>query len=829
MFLSHCQPDKKLTDHLREVYLFSQQMLKQVPLADDERETLEIVNKVIALSHDFGKYLSYFQTYLRTGEKSNNLYQHSFISALFAAHLLRDAGRWGLRASWSEFAPAVAYFIVLHHHGNLRDFSLDVTKSLNIRNQNVQESLYLRIQLLEKQIGDIKNQLAEVVDDLSPLWNQVSIPLSLEEELKDFVEKYIDVFDLLHRQYYFISKQRKPKITKKLYYIVLLLYSALIDADKLSAANIQKRPRLCVPEKLVDAYREQRFNVHETEGTDGWRNRMYQVVMQRLEKLEYERPEQRIFTLTAPTGAGKTLLALSVALKWRSRTEKRDGYAPKIIYALPFTSVIDQNDQVIREVFQQLPDYPANEHRYVIKHHHLSTIQYRQENEELPLRQALLLTEDWEAEIIVTTFVQLFQTLIGYENRALKKFHQIAGSIVILDEVQNIPVEYWALVQKVLRDMAHLYSCKILLLTATQPLIFPPEETVELLEGENVKPIDFFKEKTRVELQWLRNENDFFTSEEWARFFQNRFEDGKNYLAIFNTIKTSIEVYEKVKTWLKKCGYHVFYLSTNIIPKERKGRIEDIKQSIKNQQKVAVISTQVVEAGVDLDFDVVYRDIGPIDAIIQAAGRCNRNGTRKRLGKVWITPIVRNAKLESQYVYGPIHTKIARDILPEEPITEDEFYQLIQKYFERVKESKSSAVSEGIIQAMEILKFDEKGKVSSRKQPEYVSDFQFIADSNQAVDVFIEADKEAREIWELYNQKVILEKDFKKRFDNYLSLKKDLRQYVISVPIKIAKNLNRDFYEKTKMLYVSKDVLNQYYNEEFGFIRSSEMVDAWIM
>src|SRR5690606_32859646 len=150
-----------------------------------------------------------------------------------------------------------------------------------------------------------------------------------------------------------------------------------------------------------------------------------------------------------------------------------------------------------------------------------------------PLRQALLLTENWESEIIVTTFVQLFHTLIGYQNRSLKKYHQIAGSIIILDEIQNIPVEYWPLTRTVLSHIANLFSCKILLLTATQPLIFSENETMELLEGKDIKAQDFFLEQNRIELQRILDK-EFYSADEWVDLFKQRFKSGKSYLAIFN-------------------------------------------------------------------------------------------------------------------------------------------------------------------------------------------------------------------------------------------------------------------------------------------------------
>jgi CRISPR-associated endonuclease/helicase Cas3 len=827
MYLSHNNPEKKLTVHLEEVYEYSQDMLKHVPLSDENRNVLEYISKIVAVTHDFGKYLSYFQDYLQTGETNGDLHHHSFISAVFAAHLLRHATN--LNASWSEFAPLLGYFVIMHHHGNLRDIALDVTKSSHIVEKTVQNSLHYRVITLKRQIEDMKKHASSIIDDLSSLWHELSIPLSLSDEFHRFLQDYEKAFDDVYRQYYLISKRRKQELTKELYYYALILYSVLINTDKLSAANIERKPRVYIPAHLVDQYREENFNVEVTEGTNGWRNRMYNVVMERIDSLSKTKPEQRLFTLTAPTGAGKTLLSLSVALKWREQTERQCGYSPKIIYALPFTSVIDQNEKVIRELLSQLDDFHANEQRYLVKHHHLSTFQYKTENEELPLRKALLLTESWEAELIVTTFVQLFHTLIGYENRALKKFHQIAGSIIILDEIQNVPIEYWPLLRSVLYKMAELFSCKILLLTATQPLIFPEGETVELLESEIVKPIDFFKEMERVELHWLGGEKGAYSPAEWIELFQSRFEDGKNYLAILNTIKTSIEIYEGIKEWLKERGYEVIYLSTNIVPRERKRRIAQIKQLLREKNKVVVISTQVVEAGVDVDFDVVYRDLGPIDSIVQAAGRCNRNGKLHELGKVYVTPIERDGKLESEYVYGTIHTNFAKKVLPKTAVSEHQFFDIITKYFTDVRGNKAFTASEGIIKAIEELKFDAKDKRGSKNEPEYVSEFRLIEDAYQAVDVFVEVDDQAMDIWQQYIEKVIEEKDLEARFENYLRLKRDVRQYVISAPIKLVKNLDRDLYEKTRMLYLSNDILNQYYNSEYGLIRTSEMVDAWIM
>lgn len=155
MYLSHTKPDKRLVVHLREVYEYLKTLLEYVPLSREDYETVQYIGKIVAVTHDFGKYLSYFQTYLRTKETEGDLHHHSFISAVFAAHLLCRSK--SLPASWSEFAPLLGYFAVMHHHGNLRDIALDVTDSNDIYEDDVQRSLYDRVRTLKIQLEDIKS------------------------------------------------------------------------------------------------------------------------------------------------------------------------------------------------------------------------------------------------------------------------------------------------------------------------------------------------------------------------------------------------------------------------------------------------------------------------------------------------------------------------------------------------------------------------------------------------------------------------------------------------------------------------------------------------
>lgn len=827
MFFSHYDKEtgykKVLKDHLIEVLENTRAILKDVPIKSEYEANIKKMCEIAAVTHDFGKYTSFFQKYLHTGEKSD-LKQHSFISALFGAYLL-----FSIKEEWGPnfpYAELILYEAILHHHGNLKLISDDVVpKRIILRGDP--HSLANRINILTEQIKDMRECLPDIAQDLIPVLTKIQI--GNKAIIEGFFEHWLDTMDLVYKQYFQFKRMRNKEQIEDIYYYLLLIYSVLLNADKYSAANISIYPRPQIPSTLVDDYRIKNFDISIREGTNGWRNRMYDTVMGKIESLKEQLDNQHIFTLTAPTGAGKTLLSLSVACKWRDWIKHSKGYTPRIIYALPFTSIIDQNELQVQKLLEQLSDFKENRHRYLVKHHHLANVEYIKEDEELPIQQSLLLIENWEAEIVVTTFIQLFYTLIGYKNRALKKFHQIAGSIVILDEIQNIPVEYWPLIRKVLGKMSEIFSCKFILLTATQPLIFNKEETIELLDDENIKNVEFFKEMERVSLSYFVPESKSqYEIDEWAEMFRNNFEDGKSYLAIFNTIQTSLVIFKELKQDLEEFDYEVFYLSTNIIPLERKKRIEKIKELLEKRKKVAVISTQVVEAGVDLDFDIIYRDLGPVDSIVQAAGRCNRHGFLNKVGKlgeIRVTPIARNGVLESKMIYKGIHTNVAKQVLPTEMVSEHQFINLIEKYYQILKDRKSTDMSDEILDAMDRLRFSANIKTTES----LVSDFCLIPDNPLMVDIFVEIDELAEKVWKEYLNTVVFENDFKKRFESNIKLKSDLRQYMISAPIKIVKNLWNEEAERTGIVRISKDIIDQYYSEDSGLIRSIEDGKVWML
>ncbi len=805
-FFSHIQMDNKkivykklLRDHMLEV-------AKNIKLNTQTIFKDEIWSKVgfiVGATHDFGKYTTYFQDYLITGKSKSNLHWHSFVSAVFGAYITIIHTKVTDNPLY-DYLPLIAYFAILHHHGNLSSFDNDVVEMQKLSSYNfelVDSRMREKLQLMEPQLENILIHRETIEAEYQDILGNIN--------LLDFKGNWISVLKELHRQKYKLQKENED-IKLKLNTFFLFIYSSLIDNDKRDAAEVRKIKRKHIPEDIVDYYRKEEFNIYETRGIDGVRNDIYQKVSKKISEISLD---NHVFTLTAPTGTGKTITAFSAAVKLRERLKLYYDEEPRIIYALPFTSIIDQNFSVIEKILENIPDFQSDKNAYIIKHHHLSEVGYQVENETRPLDESMLLVESWDSEIVVTTFIQLFYTIIGYKNRFLKKYHNIANSIILLDEVQNIPMEYWPLVNIMLQNLAKELNCYIILLTATKPFIFNESEAIELLENNQ----EYFDKFNRVVIKPHLEE---IGVEQLAQKFCEVYNQENSYLIVLNTINSSVEFYNYIISKVKSKGNKIFYLSTNIIPKERIKRITDIKNCLENHEKIVVVSTQVVEAGVDIDLDVVLRDLGPIDSIIQVAGRCNRGWDANKCGKVYVFNLKDDIHYSSK-IYGSISCKASANLLEKNILQEREFYHLIADYFDSVKLMRGiqqeSDESQKILNALYDFRFcDDLGMYDS------VSDFKLIQDNNY-VDVFVQVDKDAIGIWNRFDKEILHEKNFKKRQENYLKLKKEFKSYVVSVPEKFANEFVRPS-KNSSIFLLPYGNLKDYYDKNTGFNRNLETI-----
>ncbi len=791
------------------------------------REELVAAALVAGLSHDFGKYTSYFQDYLRTGRGGSEK-QHAFLSALWAAHLARSIG---LPAE----QQLVLFLAVARHHQHLADPGeyLVAPRALAGDWEELSRSTQEQLRVAAAQVADLEGRGASVAASLrvaarrtARLLAREGLPAPgwLQGDWEGLLAGFLgggwkESLGALYSAWRRWRRQLGParpgehQFDLKDYFSAVAVFSALIDADKIHAARVEEPGRIPVSGDAVERFRAARFGGPRT-GLEALREDLYREVLASVQSAPLG---QRLFTLTAPTGAGKTLAGLAAAFCLRERLAAERGFPPRLIYALPFTSIVDQTYAVAEEVLRAaLPGagefLPTS---LLLKHHHLADLVYRRPGQEAeaPLEEALLLTESWQSEVIVTTFVQLFHTLIGCENRMLKKFHRLAGAVVILDEVQNIPVEYWPLVEECLRQAAANLDLHLILMTATRPEWFRPGEALELA-GDPEAVRSRFAALNRVR---LKVDTAPRTVEEAAAAFLEDYRPGLSYLVVLNTIKSSVAFYELLRAAWGGRGPKLIYLSTNIVPAERERRLAEIRRCLAAGEKPVVVSTQVVEAGVDLDFDVVWRDLGPVDAVVQVAGRCNRHFRREQ-GEARLVHLVEEragGRSLADYVYGKIHTWAARCVFEgRKEVSEPEFFSLVGDYFRTVRAAKSAEKSTRILEAMASLRFATRETAEGEQS---VKDFALIEEFPKYVDVFVCLDEAAEEIWRRYQESVARERDLSRRRAAFLELKRDFRRYLLSVP---GKELVHRLQGEARPLVIPSYLLEEFYDRETGFRRA---------
>jgi len=810
MIYSH--PDKLLIEHLNNVYKLGKEIFARKKLNFDNQEEIENALSIILLAHDFGKATSYFQQKLKENSKNNveankqiefdqELSKHSHISALlayqFAEQILEDK-----TLVW------IVFITVYRHHSNLKDLDIMLT---------FDDSDWPK---LEKQFKALDfSELDKITSEISNF---------------DFKPSSIN-FDNLKNNFTnwkFRKRLRNFKNNSNKdfdYYLIFnLLFSILIFADKAEAIfyskgySFEDLKKIVLNRKklfgnLVDKYRELKGWNQADNKINKKRNEIYDEVVNQIENLNIE--NERILSVNVPTGAGKTLAAFSAALKLRNRISQDF----RIIYALPFTSIIDQNYDVFLDVLNH--STIKADSTAIIKHHYLNAKEYyfneeEKESQKLDYDIARHLIESWQSEIVVTTFVQLLHSIFSNRNRSLIKFNNISNSIIILDEVQNIPHKYWKLIKEFLSDMAEKLNCYFIFLTATMPLIY--NEKKKEIKELAVNKEDHFNFFDRINLDTSMFKQPL-AIEQFKDFIEEeliKYND-KSFLIILNTIKTSIDIYNYIEELISEevIDGDLIYLSTNIIPKERQIRINEIGK----QKRQIIVSTQMVEAGVDIDLDRVYRDFAPLDSINQSCGRCNRNFDPENKGTVKLIRLINenhNNKEYASYIYDNFLLKITSDIIAELPeiIGEKYFFEMNQKYFNKIDQLKSNDNSEALISKIKNLKY-EKSFLKDEKE----EIFRLIADDYNTVNLFMAVDEDSQEIWEDYKEISALESNNIEEFMNkkakFENIKKEFLSYVITIPKFTAEKHLEDEQLKNNFNYISPFQVEDVYNLSTGFKR----------
>lgn len=800
------RPGQLLIDHLSHTAeMCSQVRKKRLSLGNAANEILGDAASLMGFAHDLGKATRYFQDYLREKDekkrralKNQDETHHSLLSSLFTYRIVSDHL---VRKKLSDhsvygYLPLLSFLAVKRHHGNLGNLFDEILSLGDSSNP---------LTVIKRQLDSIDPS------DFNPILNaspEVGFDLAeFREEAEELALKRIKGGE----------KKRWRTFCKNpsldLYLLFQLLYSCLLDADKrdaigMGAGSLGGACRPLLAPDLVDRYRAQKFaDKLETHRMDPLRNRIYDEVTGAVGGLDLQ---NRVYSINVPTGTGKTLTALSFALKLRARILESEAYAPRIIYCLPFLSIIDQNFSVFEDLFR-LVEQRRPESNVLLKHHHLAEIAFRfAEDEVAPPDESLFLIEGWESEIVVTTFMQLFHTLVSNKNRMLRKFSAMVNAIIILDEVQTIPYKYWHLVRMLLLRFASMFNTRFVFMTATQPLIFPREEILELVSPHTKAAC--FEALDRI--TFINRSNETLTLDEFKTLLRGDLaaHPRASFLIVLNTIDCSIAVFEDIRDYVKEEDLNdveLYYLSTNIIPKHRLKRIRAIKKS--GRRKV-IVSTQLVEAGVDIDVDRVYRDFAPLDSVNQVAGRCNRNFTPGRRGVVTLFTLKNNREFH-KYIYGQGDLTISKtkDVLGNKTeLSEREFLNLGLEYFEKLRDSKSDDASERTLTLLSELSF-----YNACEDRENNARFRLIESEYPTRDLFIEFDEEAVQVWKLYEKLCRLDDPIERR-RQMNQIKKDLYSYVISVPITKAPGRAVAGWE---IVYVNREQVESCYDRQTGFIR----------
>ena len=382
-----------------------------------------------------------------------------------------------------------------------------------------------------------------------------------------------------------------------------MVFLCLVDADFLDTEKFMRDGKInrggfsevVLLKKILDEYIEKNFlnekNIRYSEPINKRRREILKECISNGDKFT-----EKLLSLTVPTGGGKTISSMAFALHNAVKNGRK-----RIIYVIPYMSIIEQTAKIFADIFGV-----GN----VIEHY--SGAEYDDtDSEEENIKR--LATENWDAPIIVTTNVQFFESLFSNRTSKCRKLHNIANSVIIFDEAQMIPTEYLKPCAAAINELTKHYNCTAVLCTATQPSM------ENLFEGQQMKEIcsnveenyNFFR---RSGIKVLKEK---LTADELV----DRLKEKRQVLCVVNKKKTAEKIFENLKD-----AENIFYLSTNLCPVHRTEILAQIKKCLEENQVCRVVSTSLVEAGVDLDFPCVYREIAGLDSIIQAAGRCNREG-----------------------------------------------------------------------------------------------------------------------------------------------------------------------------------------------------------
>ncbi len=563
---------------------------------------------LIGIIHDLGKATEEFQEYLKfkagiidkmSFDLKGSTLDHSTAGAqVLSEKFLKDDGRPTLTSD-------ILAIVSASHHGFMDALAPDGSNIFD-RRLGKGESEARK----DKALRALPTDILEKINHLGSS--------GIEKELENFLNRALRA-DFRKTEGYFTIGL-----------MVRYLLSCLIDADRIDAADFDNKDNAgtrshgkyvewsLLTEKLEKYLKKFKIK-HEIDH-----------LRRRVSDNSYELASQKqgLFRLSVPTGTGKTLASLRFALHHAQKHS-----LDRILYVIPYTSIIDQNANSIREAL----GIDASDYGIVLEHHSNLTIT-KDENKINEISddetQYRLLAENWDSPIVLTTMVQFLDTIYSCGTNNCRRFHQLANSVIIFDEIQTLSVNHIHLFNLALKFLLNACGTSILLCTATQPLLHKVKPVPRALPFDPKTEIKISQKQRKETLKRVEIINrvrpEGWNYQEIADLALGEHSKGKSVLVIVNTKRDALNIFKSLDIGR---DYH---LSTNMCPAHRCQKLKEITEKLDQKQAFILVSTQLIEAGVDVDFDIVIRSLAGLDSIAQAAGRCNRHGSKPYKGQVFL-------------------------------------------------------------------------------------------------------------------------------------------------------------------------------------------------
>ena len=635
---------------------------------------LDQAGELLGLMHDFGKYSQDFQEYIKSVTGINpdaddyvlpngKKIDHSTAGAQW---VYRELRKFGAAQGIGELFGQMLGLCIASHHG---------------------EGL---IDCLDDEGNAVWKKRFEKDDELTHLAEcEQNADEAVQQKARELVGENL-IRSLLKAVKPILSDPASNDKIKEFYLgcLTRFLFSCLIDADRINSSDFEREAQKEVRRLTEKPDWQSAIDKLEAK-LAGFENRPVEEIkpIDEIRRkisddcLKRAADSQGIYTLTVPTGGGKTLASLRYALHHAQK-----HHLDRIIYIIPYTSIIDQNAQAVREILGE---------DWVLEHH--SNLEPEKQS-----WQDKLLSENWDKPIVFTTMVQFLDAWFGGGTRGARHIHPMTNAVLIFDEIQTLLVKCVHLFCNVLNWLTTFGKSTAVLCTATQPLLgesglqnFPEGKRESIaargllkqpahaeIMGTDEQREELYQKLSRVEIRFNEKAGGWNVKEA-GTFLLKQFQTTPSCLFIVNTKKWAQELYQYCK------GQNVppetlFHLSTNQCAAHRKAIFDTIKGRLKNKEPVICISTQLIEAGVDISMACVIRALGGLDSIAQAAGRCNRHGEKKGKGQVWVLNLQEQdfTRILPDIQAGKTHAeRVSRDFAGQDILQPEAMKRYFEYYF----------------------------------------------------------------------------------------------------------------------------------------------------